>query len=39
MAVDGRFYALMVPVIDVRLAEEMIRRGDRGAVSLLSCQP
>ena len=35
MAVDGRFYPLMVPVIDVRLAEEMIRRGDRGASSLL----
>ena len=35
MAVDGRFYALMVPVIDAHIAEEMIRRGDRGAVPLL----
>jgi adenylate cyclase len=35
MAVDGRFYALMVPVIDACIADEMIRRGDRGAVLLL----
>ena len=35
MAVDGRFYALMVPVFDAHIAEEMIRRGDRGAVPLL----
>ena len=35
MAVDGRFYALQVPAIDAHIAEEMIRRGDRGAVPLL----
>jgi adenylate cyclase len=35
MAVGGRFYAPLVPVIDVRFAEEMIRRGDRGAMLLL----
>jgi adenylate cyclase len=35
MAVDGRFFALLLPVCDARIAEEVIRRGDRGAVQLL----
>ena len=35
MAVEGRFYLTFVPVIDALIAEEMIRRGDRGAVPLL----
>jgi adenylate cyclase len=35
MAADGRYYALMMPVIDARIAEVAIRRGDRGAVPLL----
>ena len=35
MAVGGRFYATLLPVMDVRIAEEMRRRGDPAAVSLL----
>jgi hypothetical protein len=35
MAVCGRYYLTHVPVIDARIAEEMITRGDRGAVPLL----
>jgi adenylate cyclase len=35
MAVDGRYYRTHVPVIDAWIAEEMIKRGDRGAVPLL----
>ena len=35
MAVDGRYYPSIVPVIDARSAEVMIWQGDRGAVSLL----
>jgi adenylate cyclase len=35
MALDGRFFALLLPVCDARIAEEVIRRGDRGAVQLL----
>ena len=36
MAVDGRFYPMLVPVIDVRFAEEMVRREDPDGVRLLS---
>jgi hypothetical protein len=35
MAVNGRFYASLVPAIDVRIADEAIRSGDRGAISRL----
>jgi class 3 adenylate cyclase len=35
MAVGGRYFPLLVPVIDAFFAEEMIRRGDRAAVPLL----
>jgi hypothetical protein len=35
MAVGGRYFPLLVPVIDACFAEEIIRRGDRAAVPLL----
>jgi adenylate cyclase len=35
MAMDGRIYVWLAPVIDLRLAEEMTRRGDRSALPRL----
>lgn len=35
MAVDGRFYSMMVPVIDARLAEQALGRADWSALPLL----
>jgi hypothetical protein len=35
MAVSGRYYPFMLPVAEMRFAEERISRGDRGAVPLL----
>ena len=34
-AADGRFNGWLVSVVDVSLADEMVRRGDRGALTLL----
>jgi adenylate cyclase len=36
MAIDGRIYPMLVPVIDVRFAEEMVRREDPAGFPLLS---
>jgi class 3 adenylate cyclase len=35
MAVAGRYYPFMLPVAEMRFAEERIRDGDRGAVPLI----
>lgn len=35
MAVDGRFYSMMVPVIDARLAEQALARADWSALPVL----
>ena len=35
MTADGRFYAIMLPVFDLRFAEDRVSRGDRSAVPLL----
>ena len=35
MAVAGRYYPFMLPVAEMRFAEERIRNGDRGAVPLI----
>ena len=35
MVVAGRYYAIMLPAIDARLAEEMLERGDNDAMPLL----
>jgi adenylate cyclase len=35
MSVNGRYYAMMLPVFDLRLAEELMGRGDPGAIPML----